>query len=305
VDKARHLEPAVITMDVRMPRLDGLGAIAAIMAHVPTRILVVCDTSKESEMDLSFRAVSAGALELIPKPRPGQPLREWGKRLVDSLLLMADVPVVRRRSPSVPKLEDLRPPERSGSIDVFGLVASTGGPPALASLLGTLPANYPVPIVIAQHMAPGFAKGLATWLDGCSRLRVVLAEDRTRLEPGCVYLPHDGDDVMVDHEGQVRTPPAEGPHCPWGDRLLQSLARAYGPRSAGVVLTGMGDDGAAGLLSIREAGGYTMAQDQASSVVYGMPAAAMARGAASLELSLDHIAIKMIQMATMRPNADR
>jgi two-component system chemotaxis response regulator CheB len=297
VDMAIELEPHVITMDVRMPRLDGLGAIAAIMAHSPTRILVVCDTSKSSEMDLSFRAVSAGAIEFIPKPRSGEPIRQWGHRLVESVRLMADIPVVRRRQGSVPRLADLLE-TGDRAVDVWGIVASTGGPPALAELVGALPADFPVPLVVAQHMAPGFAKGLVNWLAQGSRLRVKLTDDRAPLEPGTVYLPPDGDDIMVDRYRRVRTPPGEGLHCPSGNRLLDSLAEVFGGRAGGIVLTGMGDDGARGLLRIREAGGVTMAQDESSSVVYGMPGAAVQAGAARDQFPIEHIAIKMMQIAT-------
>ncbi len=296
VDQAIRLEPDVITMDVQMPRLGGLGAIAAIMAHAPTRILVVCDTSKSSEMDLSFRAVSAGALEFIPKPRTGEPIREWGKRLVESVRLMADVPVVRRRQGSVAQPGELLA-VGGRAIDIFGVVASTGGPPALAQLFGALPEDFPLPILVAQHMAPGFARGLATWLDQGTRLKVRLTEDRVALEPGHVYIPPDGDDIVVDRYERVRTPPGESLNCPSGDRLLRSLATVFGPRAGGAVLTGMGDDEARGLLAIQQGGGFTMAQDEESCVVFGMPGSAAEMGATTKLMPIDHIAIEMVQIA--------
>jgi two-component system chemotaxis response regulator CheB len=246
---AKTLRPDVITMDVRMPRLDGLAATAAIMAEAPARILVVAAVS-DDQQSLSFRAMSAGALEVIAKPQgvSADELRPWGTRLADSICLMSEVPVVtRRRSRALAALSGL-PLQSQGLVDVLGLVASTGGPPALAEILGVLPATLPVPILVAQHIASGFARGLRRWLSEVTPLQVELVTGPTALRPGTVYLPADASDLEVDRQGLAQAAPPSGTHRPSGNRLLSSLARVFGPRAAGVVLTGMGEDGALGLL---------------------------------------------------------
>lgn len=291
VQKAVALRPDVITMDVNMPGLDGLAATAAIMAQAPSRVLMVCAVGEERQLDLSFRAIAAGALELIAKPTHGVDLRQWGRKVAESVRLMSEVPVVRRRPSSVSTLQQAAGRE----VDVFGLVASTGGPPALVTVLGGLPKNLRVPILIAQHMAAGFMPGLLRWFSQSSPLPVLLASDGTPCRPGHVYLPPDGHELELEPGGLLRVPVATGMHRPSGDLMLKSLARACGARAGGAVLTGMGDDGAEGLLAIRQAGGPTFAQDEASSVVFGMPQAAHARGATSTLLSLEGIAAAILR----------
>ena len=295
VDKARSLRPDVITMDVTMPRLDGLGATAAIMAEAPSRVLVVCSVSEDRQLDLSFRAMAAGALELIAKPAPGKSeLQRWGKRVAEAVRLMAEVPVVRRQKATAPSLQAQLGPH--ASVAVVGIAASTGGPPALAQVLAELPEGFPVPILIAQHIAEGFTTGLVRWLGSVCKVKVETARDGTRPRPGHVYFPPDGRDLELDPGGSLRTPKGTSLHCPSGNRLLSSLARAYGPSAAGLILTGMGDDGAQGLLALRNAGGQTFAQDEATSIVFGMPQAALACGATKHSIALDSIAPMLVEL---------
>jgi two-component system chemotaxis response regulator CheB len=282
VDAAIELRPDVITMDLRMPRLGGLDAIDRIMSEAPSRIIVVCAVDNDQELDLSFRAIAAGALELIAKPRTaaGGELDAWGRGLRESIHLMAEVPVVRRRRRSLPD-----PPaftRRDARIDVVGIVASTGGPPAVASILAALPETLPVPVLIAQHIAPGFVGGLVRWLAGVTRLRVVVAQSGMRLAPGHVYLPPDQHDLLVEPSGILNVRPVETVQCPSGDALLSSLAEIFGARACGIVLTGMGDDGADGVGKIVAAGGLALAQEPATCTVSGMPASALARGASPI-----------------------
>jgi two-component system chemotaxis response regulator CheB len=280
-------------MDVNMPRLDGLGATAAIMADSPSRVLMISSVSEHREQELSFRAMAAGALELIAKPASGD-MRAWGRRLAESVRLMAEVPVVRRhRSRTRPLPAAFA---HAGDVDVIGLVASTGGPPALAQVLAELPKDICVPLLIAQHIAEGFTTGLVRWFAGACKLAVLVARDGEAPRPGVAYLPPDGSDLEVDAEGLLRTPSAGGPHSPSGNRLLASLARVHGPRAAGFVLTGMGDDGAQGLLALRHSGGATFAQDESTSVVYGMPQAAQALGAARSQLALEQVAPAILSL---------
>jgi two-component system chemotaxis response regulator CheB len=299
VEKARALRPDVITMDVNMPRLDGLGAIAAIMAEAPSRILVISSVRQHRQMELSFKAMAAGALELIAKPEGGpEEMRRWARGVAESVRLMAEVPVVRRHRAG--RLARLPPIGHGAQIDVVALVASTGGPPALATVLGALPRDLPVPVMIAQHIASGFTAGLVRWFSSVCPLQVAIATDGQLALPGHIYLPPDGCDLEMDRDGLLRTPRNSGLHCPSGNKLLGSLARCRGSRTAGFVLTGMGDDGAQGLLELKRAGGATYAQDQQSSVVFGMPQAAHASGAAQALLPLESIAPAILELCRER-----
>ena len=296
VEKARALRPDVITMDVNMPRLDGLGATAAIMAESPARVLMVCAVSEDRQLDLSFRAMAAGALEVISKPGPAQDeLHRFGRRVAEAVRLMAEVPVVRRSKGGHGNL-------RAGGAGVaaIGLVASTGGPPALSVVLRGLPGDLSAPVLIAQHIAAGFTPGLVRWLSEVAALKVDVAREGDAAQAGRVYLPPDGCDLELDPAGRLRTPKSSGLHCPSANRLLHSLAYALGPRAVGVVMTGMGDDGAQGLLDIRRAGGAAFAQDETSSVVFGMPAAARACGAAETMLPLEDIAPMVAGLCSAR-----
>jgi two-component system chemotaxis response regulator CheB len=201
---------------------------------------------------------------------------------------MAEVPVITRA--------------RRGSfgerrIDIVGIVASTGGPLALAHIFAALPSNLPVPILVAQHIAEGFTEGLIRWLSNVSKLTVQVAMEGVTPRPGNVYFPPDQRDLEIAPDRTLRTPKSTERYAPSGDRLLGSIAHAYASRCAGVVLTGMGDDGAAGLLAIRQAGGNTLAQSQESCVVFGMPHAAMTRGATTDLRSLAGLSAALVELA--------
>jgi len=187
-----------------------------------------------------------------------------------------------------------------GGVGAIGLVASTGGPPALSVVLRGLPADLSAPVLIAQHIAAGFTAGLTRWLSEVAVLKVHVAREGEAAQPGRVYLPPDGCDLELDEAGRLRTPRSNGLHCPSANRLLYSLARSLGARAVGVVMTGMGDDGAQGLLAIRHSGGAAFAQDEASSVVFGMPAAARTLGAAETLLPLEDIAPMLAGLCSAR-----
>lgn len=302
VAMCRALLPDVVTMDACMPGLDGLHATEAIMEQAPSRVLLVCAVSESDQLDLSFRAVAAGALELVAKPGAEDgALRAWGRRITESIHLMAEVPVVRRVRAAAAGASSSSPGARSVRLLrlepplAIGLVASTGGPPALARILGSLPARFPVPVLVAQHIAPGFTGGLRRWLAEATPLEVLIAVDGQVLGPG-VWLAPDRRDLALEPGGVLRTPLPSTSNPPSGDLLLRSLAR-LGPRAVGVVLTGMGEDGAQGLLELRQAGGRAFAQDQASSTVFGMPQAADRLGAAQDLVALDRIAPLILELA--------
>jgi two-component system chemotaxis response regulator CheB len=267
--------------------MDGLEAVEQIMASRPTPILLLTgDPARRGERG-SIEALSRGALDLIPKDivSGSRAQQAW---LRDHVRLLASVPVVyrprRARTVPPPMMARTSPADRHARGGI-GLVASTGGPPAIAEILAGLPAGFPLPILVVQHLAPGFARHLASWLGGIGSLRVVIAASGSEATPGRVYLAPDNAHLTVGPKNRLVVDPrgaAIDGHRPSGTLLLSSLADVWGNRAIGVILTGMGSDGVAGLDAIRRAGGLTIAQDQASSVVFGMPRAARDRGAARL-----------------------
>jgi two-component system chemotaxis response regulator CheB len=295
--KVEALHPALVAMDINMPVMDGLEAVERIMASRPTPILLLTgDPDRRGERGI-FDALSRGALDLIPKhlAAGGAAQRAW---LRDHVRLLASVPVVYRPRPGrTPGAVDSNRKVVSGAGGV-GLVASTGGPPVLAEILGALPADYALPILIVQHLAAGFATHLASWLDGVSSMKVRIASHGLRVEGGTVYLAPDGAHLTLEAPDRLvvdtRSPPVDG-HRPSGTLLLASMARLWGRRAIGVVLTGMGSDGVTGLEEIQRAGGTTIAQDAASSVVFGMPRAARDRGVAAAVLPPPAIAVALIR----------
>lgn len=295
------LLPDIVLMDVMMPELNGLETTAALMQRSARPILIVSDLVGV-DSDLNFRALEAGALDLVRKPTAAevddpQRARAWLRRLK----LLAGVPVVTRRSPglrpAVPTVES-RPPQTGELPSLVAIGASTGGPPALLEILRALGPARPWPMVIVQHIAPGFTPGLAHWLAESTGTRVELAAAGQYPLAGRAYVAPD--DTHLVFNGlcfeTLETPPEQG-HRPSIDVFLRSLAATTAARSSvGVLLTGMGEDGARGLASLRAAGAWTMAQDEATSVVYGMPKAAVERGAACETLALARIAPRLLQL---------
>ncbi len=290
VQMCAKLRPDLITMDVCMPVMDGLEAIEAIMAATPTPILVMTADPRGESGEMSLEALGRGALDVIAKPLkwPGSPIEVAAFQR--HVRLLASINVVRhvagKRTRRAPRIA---PSRRKKKGRILGIATSTGGPPALASILKALPADFPCPIVVTQHIAEGFAQNLAKWLNSVTPLTVRLATDGESLVPGQVLLAPDYAHLTVTRVGAIALdegPPIDG-HRPSCTRMLESLARSYGPKAIGLVLTGMGKDGARGLAEVRAAGGLTMAQDEASSAVYGMPKAA--RSAAAHVVSLDEL----------------
>ncbi len=302
----KRLRPDVVTMDVRMPKMDGLEATRRIMRGTPTPIVVVTADLMQADMNLTFEALRAGALTAVGKP--GLADTETCEKIIRTVKLMAEVPVVHhwdRREWRPPEALEASPPpafptqatplaekRAEENVHMVGIASSTGGPATLAKILGRLPADLAVPILIVQHVTNGFVAGLAEWLDGVTPLHVGLASHGETPRAGSILLAPDDYHVRVNAKGIIelyKGTPYKGLR-PSANDLFHSLARTYGPQAVGVVLTGMGDDGVEGLLALRQAGGLTLAQDEQSCVVYGMPREAVARDAVDQVLSLDQIA---------------
>ncbi len=295
VELVDRLRPDLVTMDIHMPKLDGLGAIEKIMAYTPTPILVVSSSVYGEGMGRAFDALGLGALEVIKKPEA----KDWaeldriGREVIRKVKVLANVRVIthiRGRRPGGPAvLPSVGPGAVSRSIVAIG--SSTGGPSALLSILGRLPEDFPVPIVVAQHIADGFIPGLVSWLDAGCKIKVVAAVNGQRVEPGTAYFAPTGENMVMDGSVTRFQPPGHGQlYIPSADTLFDSVSRSHRQRAVGVILTGMGADGAEGLKLMRNVGAATIAQDEESCTVFGMPKAAIEIGAAEKTLPLLKIA---------------
>jgi two-component system chemotaxis response regulator CheB len=295
LQRTMTLRPDVVAMDVEMPRRTGLQALRDIMRVAPTPVVVLSATG--GTQSLAFEALRLGAIEVLPKPRPKGPVAlERQAEDIRTALRTAGALVLSGRKPLPTPAP--RPVEVPRYAEVLGIAASTGGPAALARILSALPSGYPLPILVVQHMAAGFESGLVAWLATESKAWVKLAEDGEPLEPGTVYVGSEGLHLAV-RRGTVRLEdgPARRGLKPSADHLFASLAAEYGRGAAGLVLSGMGDDGAEGLALVRQAGGFAAAQGPATSVVYGMPRAALESGAAQTALELDEIPRALARLA--------
>jgi len=300
----KRLRPDVVTMDVVMPTMDGLEATRHIMRECPTRIIIVTASLMRAGEDLTFKALRAGALTVLRKPGLADP--ETCEELVHTVRLMADVPGIHHWGRLGKELVSDRPvampPDRIKNhrrINMVGIGASTGGPSALAALLNPLPADFPIPILLVQHITQGFTTGLAEWLNNEIALRVTLAEHGTRPGPGTVSIAPDDYHLQINRRGRIELCKEQTYRGlrPSANYLFKSLAETFGPQAVGIVLTGMGDDGADGLEALHRAGGITIAQDKDSCAVYGMPHEAMLRNIVDQVLNPAQIATKLKQMA--------
>ncbi len=302
----QKLRPQVVTMDIHMPGLDGLAATKEIMITAPTPIVVVTGSTENREVEFAMHALRAGAVAVLSKPcGPGSPgFEEEARKFIATVKAMAEVKVVRHwRTAGRPG--HLLPPrpgvDERGSL--VAIVTSTGGPAAMHRLFSELPGDFPVPILVVQHITPGFTPGLAAWLNTASALRVKVAEQGEALAPQTVYLAPDDRHLGVSGRNTVLlsgVPPIGG-FRPSGNFLFESVARAFGRSSIAVILTGMGEDGVAGLRAIRQAGGRIIAQDEQTSVVFGMPSIAISEGLPDMVLPLDSIASRLEEFTNNPP----
>jgi two-component system chemotaxis response regulator CheB len=302
LELTRRLRPHLITMDIQMPNMDGLEATRRIMTEVPTPVVVV-STLVERDIQTSMSALRSGALAVLQKlVGPQAPDFETeARRLRDTLKAMAAVKVIRHW-PTRDEAPAPMPPAvktRRGPMAVLTLAASTGGPAALHRILSELPATYPLPILVVQHIALGFATGMATWLDSVCPLEVKVAENGEPLRPGVVYIAPDDKHlgIRTDKTVEVSTASPVGGFRPSGTWLFRSASRVFGSAVAAAVLTGMGQDGLEGLREVHDSGGLVLAQDEASCVVYGMPGVAVAAGVVDEVLPLEDFSRRFRELA--------
>jgi two-component system chemotaxis response regulator CheB len=282
------LRPSLVVMDVRMRGMDGFEATERIMASHPTPIVIVTAGHDARDVEMGVRALRAGALTILPKPGgPGTPAGAAEAAHLRSLVrALADVRVVRRRRRVTSASSATTPAAGLPSdrtVAAIGVAVSTGGPVALQGFLTALPRDLGVPVAVVQHIATGFVHGLASWLATATGLDVQVAVDKTRLRAGSVYLAPEDRHLEMCSGGTVsvsKDPPVRG-FRPSGSVLLRTLAQVHGPQAAAVVLSGMGNDGLEGARAVRDAGGVVLAQDEATSAVFGMPKAVIDAGLAA------------------------
>lgn len=312
IDMCQQLRPDVVTLDMLLPVMNGLAATEFIMAYCPTPILIVSASTNRGDLFQTYEALAAGALEALDKPKGNELDGVWDKQLVATVKLISRIKVIthprarlaRMGQTLAPFLHETPPSlalQNLGRLRAVAMGVSTGGPGALIEILRGLPDGFAPPIFLVMHVGKLFTPAFAEWLSVQTSVRVTYAVDGDPLPPcgeGRVLMAPP-DNHMVLCQGKLRlTQDPERHSCrPSIDVLFESFAQAFGAEGVGCLLTGMGRDGAAGLLAIRRAGGRTIAQDEATSVVFGMPKEAILLGAAEQVLPLDQIASRLGELA--------
>ncbi len=313
------VKPDVICTDLHMPQMDGLAFTTEVMATQPCPILVISASVQADDTHNVFRLLDAGAVDIFPKPPTGNAADYAAieAELLQRVRVLAGVRVFTRRRPrqavslkSPPPAPPVPPPPPvSGQplplsplsglsrYKILAIGASTGGPQALKALLAPLPASLPLPVLCVQHISEGFLQGLLDWLVPHCQLPIRIAQSGERPLPGTIYFPREGMHLELDRQGCFGYSAAAklGGHRPSITVTFQAVARVYRSAALGVLLTGMGRDGAEGMLAIAQAGGHTIAQSEASCVVFGMPREAIALGAAQQVLPVEAIAPALLE----------
>lgn len=309
--------PDVVSLDIRLPGIDGFEVTSRIMRQNPLPIVVVA--SDVRDLDIPMRALQAGALAVVEKPgsMARADYQTVAHHLCTQLVIMSQVKVIRHRisargarpaagGGSDTPSQDGRLPAEAAADDgrvrrfrAVGLVASTGGPAALAKILKDMPADFPLPVFVVQHMGASFMAGFASWLGTVSALPVRLAEAGLTPRPGMVYVAPGDRHLLADGATlRLSADPLVCGQRPSGEVLFQSMARAYGAAGIGVLLTGMGEDGARGLVDMHKAGAYTIAEHASTAVIHSMPGTAVRLGGAVEELPLDRVAGRLLQLTS-------
>jgi len=305
IDLTKKLRPDIITMDILMPIKNGLEATRIIMAKTPTPIVVISSTANDTALNTTFLALEAGALSVLEKPTHFNSVQfnEMRKRIIDTVRSMSQVKVITHRF-HTHKRKIIPSTDRAlihHSYEIIGIGVSVGGPQALKAIFSKLPPHFPIPIVVVQHMTPGFIQGFAHWLDKHCALTVKTAEQNEYLVAGTIYFAPDNYHLCINRRQEklianlVSSPPISG-FCPSATVLLQSIASISGQHAIGILLTGMGNDGAQGLLELKNAKGLTLIQDKESAVVFGMAGVALSLNAIDKVVTLDKIADYLIEI---------
>lgn len=300
-----QVKPNVICTDLHMKEMNGLEFTKQVMATDPKPILVISNAVQKEDSQNIFQLLQAGAVDVFPKPSSGlaSDYERVKRELIGKIKVLAGVTVFTKRQANSTNIHNStisifqtlntgRLMDVTTSVRVVTIGASTGGPQALHKIFSQLPANFPVPVICTQHISVGFLKGLVDWLQSDCKLSVKIASAGESPLPGSIYFAPEKSHLELDATGRFNcasSVPVDG-HCPSITVLFKSVAKFYGRATAGVLLTGMGKDGAAGMQAIAAIGGMTIAQDEKTSVVFGMAKEAIALGAAQQTLPIHEIA---------------
>ncbi len=301
------VQPDVICTDLHMPQMDGLEFTSEVMALYPRPILVISASVQEEDTHHVFQLLEAGAVDIFPKPRTGLAKNDelLKRELLNKIKVLSGVKVLTKKRKSLIQAKS----QETGNFAVFSshshpkpkivvIGASTGGPQALQELLTQLPVNFPVPVICVQHICTGFLQGLIDWLAISCRLPIQIAQYGDMPKPGKIYFPPEQQHLELDAGGRFicsHSPPLAG-HRPSVTVTFKSIAKFYGQATVGILLTGMGRDGAEGMQVVAQAGGFTIAQDESTSIVFGMPKEAIDLGAAKKILPIQAIAPTLLKL---------
>lgn len=293
-----------ITMDIQMPILDGFEVTQRIMETKPTPIVIISGCYTATDKQMSFRALEVGAMAILEKPSGFRDVsyKEKSQEIINTVKTIAEIKAKKRVS--LIQTGDLeKPKEKHAEIKAIAIGASLGGPLAICEILKALPHEFPVPLFIVQHIAAGFTEGFVKWLQEYCKLPVYLAKDKELAKPGCVYVAADSLQMEIKKGNVISLADhAESKLQPSVGHLFKSMAETYGPAGVGVILTGMGKDGARELLLMKQKGAYTIAQDEESCLMYGMPKEAILLGAAKHILPVQKIARTLMYLVNPEKN---
>lgn len=308
IQRIVELRPDVVTMDIEMPVMDGLTALKRIMAENPLPIIMM-STLTQANSSATLQALELGAFDFVPKPESSMLDVFTVQNELTSKIKEASRPRRTGPLPPMPPVPAAPPPSlKNGEsrvtppIELVAIGISTGGPPALQAVLPQLPGDFPVPILVVQHMPPGFTRSLAERLDKLSSVRVKEAEQGERLEPGTVYIAPAGWHLTLKSDARGKTvqlidsSDSKTWHKPSVDVMMASVAATFGSRALGLIMTGMGNDGTAGAGAMKRVGAPIWAQDEETCVVYGMPRAVYESGVVDRVLPLPRIATELIRI---------
>jgi two-component system chemotaxis response regulator CheB len=303
VDKVKHFKPDVVTMDVEMPIMNGIQALEIIMREKPTPIVMLSSLTSAGA-DATLAALELGAVDFVAKTAGAiSSIAGIGTEILSKCRAAskANMPQLSKHKVNLPSMTNLTlSPMVSTNEQILAIGTSTGGPRALQEVITRLPGNLPCGVVIVQHMPPGFTKSLSERLNSLSALTVKEAEHNDVIRPGMVFIAPGNYHMTVEREGnnkvvKLNQDPPIGGHRPAVDPMMESVAKIYGGRTVGVILTGMGHDGAKGIQAIKQQQGYTIAEDQSTAVVFGMPKSAIELGVVDKVVPLSSIAAEIIK----------
>lgn len=297
-----QVQPDVICTDLHMPQMDGLEFTSEVMSLYPRPILVISVSVQEEDDYHVFKLLEAGALDIFPKPTTGLSIEDklLNQELINKIQILSGVKVFTKKRKSSSQIKRLDSVSSKSSLkpEIIVIGASTGGPQAIYELFAQLPGNIPVPIICVQHICLGFLQGFIDWLASGCKLHIQIAKPGDTPKPGTVYFPPEQRHLELNKQGRFicsKSPPLDG-HRPSVTVTFKSVAKFYGKTTVGILLTGMGRDGAEGMQCITQAGGLTIAQDEATSAIFGMPKEAIDVGAAKLVLPIHAIAPRLLKL---------